>query len=60
MPYRLLSRSDFVRADDEFLTDDCETWAALPVGTVAGFPIGRRYVPEVYQPARRAIEKEPK
>lgn len=49
--WRLLNRHDVVRASDEFLTDDCETWDSC--ANAARFIVGQKYDPVFFQPMRR-------
>jgi len=50
--FRLLNRADIIDPNDEFLTDDCQTWAR--VGDEAlKFMIGKPYSVTFFQPMRR-------
>lgn len=50
--FRLLSTGDIIDPDDEFLTDDCQTW--VRVGDEAlKFMIGKSYSATFFQPMRR-------
>lgn len=51
--YRVLREGDIIAKDDEFLTDDCETWEL--VGNLLGRDCP--YVPGFYRPMRRRIAK---
>jgi hypothetical protein len=50
--FRLLDRTDTVRPDDEFLTDDCETWASV-ADQGSKFMIGKPYSAYFFRPMRR-------
>lgn len=50
--FRLLNKTDTIDPNDEFLTDDCQTWAR--VGDEAlKFMIGKPYSATFFQPMRR-------
>ncbi len=49
--YRLLTRKDRIERDDEFLSDDCETWRIDPLHLFAGM----EYCPGALLPARRKL-----
>lgn len=49
--YRLLHREDIIEADDEFLRDDCETWARAG-DEGCKFMVGAKYS-SIFQPMRR-------
>jgi len=50
--FRLLNQTDVIDPSDEFLTDDCQTWAR--VGDEAlKFMIGKPYSATFFQPMRR-------
>jgi hypothetical protein len=52
--FRLLNQTDTIHPDDEFLTDDCQTWAR--VGDEAlKFMIGKPYSATFFQPMRRKV-----
>lgn len=50
--FRLLNRTDTIRPDDEFLTDDCQTWASVG-DQGAKLMIGKPYSAHFFQPMRR-------
>ena len=50
--FRLLNQSDTIEPDDEFLTDDCQTWAKVGDEAVK-FMIGKIYSATFFQPMRR-------
>ena len=50
--FRLLTATDTIRPDDEFLTDDCQTWASVGE-QAAKFMIGKPYSAHFFQPMRR-------
>lgn len=52
--YRLLTDSDTIQRDDEFLEDDCNTWTPVSVGSRAF--VGLRHNRDIYQPIRRKSE----
>jgi hypothetical protein len=47
--YRLLVRGDRIERDDEFLQDDCDSWATDPLHIF----VGMEYLPVALKPARR-------
>jgi hypothetical protein len=51
--FRLLSQSDTIERNDQFLEDDCMTWTPATDGARAF--IGLPYNPGFYQPMRRLI-----
>ncbi len=51
MAYRLLDSADIIDRNDEYLTDDAETWK--PVGN--NIARGAKYTPGCFQPMRRPV-----
>ncbi len=50
--YRLLNTTDIIEPSDQFLLDDCETWAIVGEESLK-FMIGKSYSPSFFQPMRR-------
>ena len=50
--YRLLNTTDIIEPNDQFLLDDCETWAIVGEEALK-FMIGKPYSPSFFQPMRR-------
>jgi hypothetical protein len=50
--YRLLDHNDMIRADDEFLEDDCQTWT--PIGIQHRWNVGC-YWHTALKPMRRIL-----
>jgi len=50
--YRLLNTEDRIEPNDQFLLDDCETWAIVGEEALK-FMIGKIYSPRFFQPMRR-------
>ena len=55
--YRLIDGSDTIRADDEFLEDDAETWT--PIGEDHRWLVGHRWH-TAYVPVRRKQQQKGK
>ena len=49
--YRVLREGDIIAKDDEFLTEDCETWESMGNMLGSGCP----YIPGFYRPMRRRV-----